>query len=303
MKRLIVCALWIILIPTIAGCSLRQEAPRLGGEGTETADRKIRRFEVRGVVREIAPDRQRLAIEHEVIPGYMAAMTMPFTAGGDGLPIELEVDDQIEFTYHVAETESWIDNIRILPAAQEETSEPIPSVRLAPEKEPLNVGDELPDYAFENHENEAVNLKDYRGEALALTFIYTRCPVPDFCPRMSLRFREACELLAEDAEAPERWRLLTLTFDPGFDTPEVLKNYASVFACEGNWDYLTGEISTIDAITEQFGLRFNRVAGSLTDWDHNLRTVIVGPSGKVAQILIGNLWTAEELVAGLKSAR
>ena len=132
---------------------------------------------------------------------------------------------------------------------------------------------------------------------MAITFIYTRCPLPDFCPKMNQQFLGAQEKLKSMENAPDNWQFISISFDPVNDTPERLKFYASAYQYDpAKWTFATGEMIEIDALTEQFGLMFYRTEGSIMDWDHNLRTVLVDPEGNIRDIIIGNLWKTEELV-------
>ena len=140
----------------------------------------------------------------------------------------------------------------------------------------------------------AMSLKEFKGKALALTFIFTRCPFPEFCPRMSNNFAEAYKRLMTTPNAPTNWHLLSISFDPANDTPAVLKAYAGRYNYDSNyWSFVTGAMIDIDAITEQFGLGFSRQGASI---NHNLRTVVVDANGRVRRILTGNDWKPAELV-------
>ena len=132
---------------------------------------------------------------------------------------------------------------------------------------------------------------------MAITFIYTRCPLPDFCPKMNQQFLGAQEKLKTMKDGPDNWQFLSVSFDPVNDTPDRLKFYASAYQYDPEkWSFLTGAMIEIDALTEQFGLMFYRTEGTVMDWDHNLRTILVDPDGKIQEILIGNSWQTDELV-------
>ena len=167
-------------------------------------------------------------------------------------------------------------------------------IRIVRDVEPLDVGDLLPDYRFTNQVGQAVSLSQFRGQALALTFIFTRCPFPTFCPLMSNNFQKAQDALLANPNAPTNWHLLTISFDPEFDTPGQLKAYAArQHADPARWDFLTGTLVDITALSEQVGLQFWRdPAGGI---NHNLRTVVVDARGRVQKIFIENKWTVEEL--------
>jgi protein SCO1/2 len=167
--------------------------------------------------------------------------------------------------------------------------------------EPLNIGDPLPDYTFTNELGQAVSLAQFKGQALAITFIFTRCPFPTFCPQMSRYFRETQEKLKQQTSMTN-WHLLTLSFDPEFDTPAVLKNYAEEYQADpSRWNFLTGALIDVTALTEQFGVQFWRVNPG-EPLSHNLRTVVVDAAGRVQKIFPNNNWTSDELVAEMLKA-
>ncbi len=304
MNRCFINLLALGAILSATGCA-PSEKPNPQTEPVVPAAQLPRVFQVRGIVKELPKTGTRLRIQHEDIPDYMPAMTMPFSVKDRAELANIQVGDTVAFTFHVAETESWIDQIQPIKEVQNAPSpeQPVNTFRQLREIEPLELGDLLPNYPFINQENETVQLKDFKGKVLIFTFIYTRCPIPDYCPRMSLRFNTAYKTLKNDPQAPANWHFLTITFDPVFDTPEVLKDYAQAFSDNSKqWDFLTGKRIDIDALTEQFGMHFSRIRESVTDWDHNLRTIIVDPRGKIYKIYRGNTWTSETLIADIKDA-
>jgi protein SCO1/2 len=164
----------------------------------------------------------------------------------------------------------------------------------------LEEGHLLPHYPLTNQFGQAFGLADFKGQVLAFTFIYTRCPLPNFCPRMTSHFLEAQRQLTADPAAPEHWRLLTVSFDPEHDSPAVLKKYAEQQGGDpARWIFATGAREELDALTEQFGLNYGRVGET---FDHNLRTVVVDPDGRIRKIFIGNEWQPTELVSEILAA-
>jgi protein SCO1 len=258
-----------------------------------------RTFLVKGVVQDLPPNGRTAIVEHEAIPGFMEAMTMPIEVQD---PSELESiapGDEILFRLVVTEDDAWMDQVtRIGTAAIQ--SKPETGLRQVRWVDPLEVGDELPDYSLTNQLGQEFQLHSFRGQALALTFIFTRCPLPTFCPRMSNHFAEVAQALERDPDASTNWHLLTISFDPEYDTPSVLRQYSERYGANPDrWTFATGAMIEVDALTEQFGLTFGR-SGAV--FDHNLRTVVVDPDGKVRRIFIGNEWSADELTAELAAA-
>lgn len=285
-------------------------------------------FAVTGVVRELKPDGSNLIIAHEPIPGFMDAMTMPFRTRDPREIASVKAGDRLTFRLLVTEEESWIDQVERVDSPAEGTvpapgPEPIDivrgvepgeagslpggpgasdQVRRVRDVEPLNVGDPVPDYVFTNQFGKRVRLSDFRGHALGLTFIFTRCPLPDFCPRMLNHFSAAAKRLSEEPRGATNWHLLTVTIDPQFDTPAVLKTHAERQAYDPRrWSFLTGAMIDIDALTEQLGLVFRRQTPTAFV-DHNLRTVVINVRGELQKVFIGNLWKPEELITEMRTA-
>jgi len=260
-------------------------------------------FAVRGIVREIKPDGKTAVIAHEEIPGYMEAMTMPFRVKDTNELAKVTVGDQVTFRLVVTQDDGWIEGLEKkganldLPPSRD-------LFREVREVDPLKVGDPLPNYRFTNQLGQVVAMNDFRGKALAFTFIFTRCPFPTFCPRMNTHFAEAHRRLAALPDLAGKWHFLTISFDPQFDTPAVLKKYAENHRYEAgkHWSFLTGALVDMDALTEQFGLYFSRDGAQGITFNHNLRTVVVNPGGKVQQVFSGNEWTVEDLVAEMTRA-
>lgn len=271
---------------------------------TGAACDKQQTFQVKGVVREVAPEKKTVKIDHEKIPGYMDAMTMDFDVKDAKELTGLQPGDTVSFRMLVTAKDGWIDRVKKLASGTPIVANAPDTFRRVREVEPLKVGDLMPEYHFTNELGQAVSLSDFKGQAVAFTFIFTRCPFPTFCPRMSDNFGETQKKLAADPNAPKNWQLLSITFDPAFDTPVVLKNYARRFKADPkHWNFLTGELIDITAITEQFGLLFWRPdPKEVTGINHNLRTVVLDTEGRIQKVFTENKWTAAELVAEIVKA-
>ncbi|MCL4181193.1 MAG: SCO family protein [Verrucomicrobia bacterium] len=297
MKRVAESIVLVLLGSALAGCG-----PATGpDEGSQSAipPSGSRIFYVKGVVRELSPEGNSVRIRHEEIPGYMEAMTMPFQVRDEQELAGLEPGQAVLFRLVVTEDDSWIDEVTRLPDAVPEPSPP-ETTRRVRWVEPLAEGELLPPYPLTNQWGEAFGLTDFKGQVLAFTFIYTRCPLPNFCPRMTSHFLEAQRELLGRPDAPERWRLLTVSFDPEHDTPAVLRAYATQHGCDPErWMFATGAREELDALMEQFGLSYGRLGET---FDHNLRTVVVDPDGRIRRILVGNEWQPAELVREMVAA-
>lgn len=258
---------------------------------------------VKGVVKELLPAENRLRVHHEEIPGYMAEMTMALNVRDTNLLAGLAPEDAISFRLNVTADGHWIDQVTKVASTTAPLGDALPpesSWRRVRNVEPLDVGDAMPNYTFTNELGQVVNLADLKGTAYAFTFIFTRCPIPEFCPRMSSHFLDVQNALLRMPDAPDNWKLFSITMDPEFDTPAVLKGYASRYQYDpARWGHLTAALIDITAIGEQFGLEFYRPDGTI---NHNLRTVVVDAQGKIQNIIRGNFWKPGELVVDLVNA-
>jgi protein SCO1 len=253
-------------------------------------------FQVKGTVLEVSPAEKSVRIRHEKIPGYMDAMTMPFDVKDTNELTGLEPGDSVSFRMLVTERDGWIDQVRKLNAAGSNAPPTSGPFRLVREVEPLEIGDPLPEYRFTNQLGQPISTAQFTGRAVAINFLFTRCPFPTFCPLTANNFAETQQKLKRANPAVTNWQLLTLSFDPEFDKPAILKAYGERYSYDpSHWTLATGDLVDITAIAEQFGQTFwHDETGALS---HNLRTAVIDASGRVQKIIVGNKWTSDELVA------
>ena len=300
MKNAFLALCCLALLAACAGCGKPDPTAPAG----TSADGPITNYPVRGVVQALRPDGKTVVIKHEQIPGFMDAMTMPFDVKDTNELRGLKPGDAVEFRMRVTEKDGWIDEVRVTshgPAPHPATNA-ASALRILPDVPALNPGDLLPDYGFTNELGRSMRLSDLRGDAYAFTFIFTRGPFPDFCPRMSDRFATVQKRLTSDAAAPKNWRLLSVSFDPATDTPETLAGYGRRFGYDpSRWSLVSGGFDPIERLAGHFGLYFARDLPP-ADQNHNLRTVVVDAQGKVAQVFIGNAWSADELADAIIAA-
>lgn len=253
-----------------------------------------RDFTVRGVVRETRPAKSQLIVKHEEIPGYMDAMTMPFKVRDPKILESVKPGDAITFQLHVTEEDHWIDGVKIVG-----TGEPEAPRKKVMDIAPFKPGDPLPDLTFIDELGKPLRLQDYQGKALALTFIYTRCPLPNFCPLLAEKFRTVQKTLLADPAAPKNWQLLSVTIDPENDTAEVLQNYAKTQQADAaHWKFATGELRDITVLGLRSGLEFWEGGSEIT---HNLRTVVFDAQGRMRKVISENNWTPQELADELRA--
>jgi protein SCO1/2 len=251
-----------------------------------------RRYDLKGKVVSVDKAQRQVTIAHEEIKGFMDAMTMPFNVGQDWALSVLAPGQTIEATLVVQGNRSWIEGIRV---SQSEEADAVESAGLMPK-----IGEEVPDFQLVNQDSKRIHLAQYHGRSLLLTFIYTRCPLPDFCPRTSMNFSEIYHRLQSVAQSGRKPLLLTISFDTDHDTPAVLKEYARRYMNPpefGEWEFATGSRDEIKKVTGYFGLTYRPESGQIT---HNLVTALIGPDGKLERIYQGNNWTPSQVLAELR---
>jgi len=167
----------------------------------------------------------------------------------------------------------------------------------------MNPGDAVPDDALTDQDGQVRKLSDWRGRALAVTFVYTRCPVPDFCPLMDRHFGDLQRTIADDPRLGDRAHLVSVSFDPSHDTPAVIAAHAKARGADPRtWSYLTGTPQAIDHLTSRFGVSTIDERDSALTITHNLRTAIVDPKGRLVKIYSGNDWRVADVLADLREA-
>jgi len=251
----------------------------------------------KGIVIAVTPAEKKVTIKHDTIPGYMQGMTMPFDVKDTNELTGLAPGDVVTFRIVVQGNEGWIDQLHStgIKSNTPPTTAPFRAV------EPLSEGDLFPEYHLTNQLGEAFSTAQFKGQALAITFLFTRCPFPNFCPLMANNFSATARKLLANPNAPTNWHLLTITFDPENDTPEVLRAYAEAHHADpAHSTFATGALSDIIAIGEPFGLTFWKEQGSIIN--HNLRTIVIDRTGRVQKIFNGNTWHPDDLAAELIKA-
>jgi protein SCO1/2 len=247
-----------------------------------------RTFQVNGSVREIVPATKTLRVAHDEIPDFMPAMTMPLQVKDAALLDGLRVGDEIHFELSVTEDDSWISHLEKIGSGN---ATAIASAPAPAESTELRKGERVPDFALTDENGKPVRLSNFRGKAVVLTFIYTRCPLPNFCPLMSKNFQALQERLSR--AFPGKYHLLSVTIDPKFDRPEVLKGYAALYgAVNQSWSFATGTEEQINEVASSFGLVHEPEGGIIS---HNLRTSLISPDGHLVHLWKSNVWTPYEV--------
>jgi protein SCO1/2 len=254
-------------------------------------------FTVDGVVRSRFKEGH-IVVTHQDIVGYMPAMTMPFAVAPAAreTAARLQVGDKVEFSLHVTEDDALAEGFKVKGASSGAVS---PSAAL-PAVQRVQEGDPVPEFALVDEEGHPLTRATLSGHVTVLTFIFTRCPVPEYCPLMARRFGELQKAIAVDPGMNGRAQLLSITLDPEFDRPEVLRAYGqAVGANPAIWHFGTGETEKVTSLVRAFSVYTERNGALL---DHTLCTALIDREGKIVQLWRGNGWKAEEIVAAMKAA-
>ena len=261
----------------------------------------LRSFLARGVVRELPEGGQTVIIKHDDIPGFMPRMTMEFNVKDTSELRGLKKGDAVFFRVKANQTDSWVESIQLAGtnALAQVPTDPSSVSLLNIGK--LKPGEALPDAELLSEKGVPIHLSDFRGKALAFTFIFTRCPLPDFCPRMNQDFARARELLAQKSSGPTNWQFLSISFDPDFDKPGILTRYAFSYRGQNQdrWLFASAPSDVVTSMGSELDFRFANEGGSFV---HNLRTVVIDTQGKLVRQFEGNRWKAADLADAMALA-
>jgi protein SCO1/2 len=252
-----------------------------------------RTYELQGQILAVRPERSEVVIKHQDIKGFMPAMTMPFTVKDGALLEGKEPGDLVTATLVVGETQAYLSALSKTGRAEVSDAAPPPPPDI------LANGQAVRDAKLVDQDDQPRLFSSFRGHRLAVTFIYTRCPLPEFCPLMDRHFAAVQKTIAS-TPALSDVRLLTVTLDPEFDRPAILKAYAKRRGADtSTWLFLTGEPTEVSQFATQFGLYVEHNPQNAIDITHNLRTAVIDPAGRLVTVHNGNSWTPAELVADL----
>jgi len=260
-----------------------------------------KRFPIKGTVVAVNKTERTATIKHEDIPGYMSGMTMEFKVKGDADLQVMKPGDEITGTLVIDNALSWIEIMTITEGGAKLT----PTTVVPGEPKP---GDEIPDFELMNQDGKRIHLAQYRGQALALTFVYTRCPQPDQCTLMSSNFAAIDQELQKQPDVYSKTHLLTISFDPDYDNPKVMRSYGASHTGRysdetfQHWEFATGTLDQVKGIAQFFGLRYFHDTESGEDQViHSLRTAVIDPNGRLVKLYRGNEWKPAEIADDLKA--
>lgn len=282
-------ALFVLLVFLISAAGCRRQS------------RNEKRYPIEGKVVAVNKTDRTATINHKDIPGYMPGMTMEFKIKNDADLEIMKAGDQITGTLVVDEVSSWVEITSITEGGAALT----PTSIVPGEPQP---GDAIPDFQLVNQDGKPIHLSMYSGKAFVLTFVYTRCPQPDQCTLMSNNFAAIDQELQKQPEVYAKTHLLTVSFDPDYDTPKVMRSYGASHTGRysdetfQHWEFATGTPDQVKGIAQFFGMRYFHDTESGEDQViHSLRTAVIGPNGKLVKLYRGNEWKPAEIVSDLQT--
>ena len=253
-------------------------------------------YELRGQVLAVDRGRQEVTIKHEDIRGFMPGMTMPFKVSDPALLNGLEAGDLVQATLVVKDYTGYLTALR-------RTGHETPLPLETPAVVMLQPGERVPDVRLVDETATTRAIADWRGKVLVVTFIYTRCPFPDFCPRMDRQFKSVQTEVLADPQLRDRVALLSITFDPAFDTPPVLVAHARRVGADPRvWHFATGDRDVIEGFASRLGVSIIREGTNAENVTHNLRTAVIGSDGTLRTVFSGNEWTPAQLMDAVRHA-
>jgi protein SCO1 len=258
-----------------------------------------RQYQLKGQILGIQPDTREVLIKHEDLEGFMPGMTMPFKAADAKLLKGLAPGDLVTATLVVAETNAHLSAITKTGHAELEV--PAAPASASSGFELLKNGETVPEQLLIDQDGKPRPMSSLRGHRVALTFTYTRCPMPDFCPLMDRHF-QALQREIKKTPALADVRLLSVSFDPQFDTPPVLKAHAAKLDADPLiWSFVTGDRDEVTRFAARFGVNVERAEQNPIDITHNLRTAVIDTQGRVVKVHTGNSWMPSDILADLKA--
>jgi len=257
---------------------------------------KTKHYDLKGEVLDKNPATNEITVKHEDIPGFMPAMTMSYSVKDPNGFRQVEPGDDITADVITANSgnQYWLENVRITDESGRKTIKPGTVHR-------LDIGDHVPALSLLNQDGKSFRLGDFKGKAVLITFVYTRCPVPTFCPRLSSQFAKIQDDLAKTPIDFAKTHLVTISFDPKYDTPPVLRKYGLAYldndpAGFSHWDFASTNPGDLRKIADAFGLEYFEEDNQIS---HSMVIVLISPEGTVAKYW-STEWTTAELEDALR---
>jgi len=278
----------------LAGCHSRQN------DSASSSAQDFKVYKLRGKVVSTDAAKGAVTLNHEAIAGFMDAMTMPYRLKDAAILGELHPGDVITADVLVSRdpnADVLLDHIVVVAQAKPDYQ---PAVLYhVPVQE-----DAVPDFKLHNQDGRPIHLAQFKGQALLVTFIYTRCPLPNFCLRMTRNFADINRELVKNPALYPKTHLLSVSFDPEHDTPDRLRAYGATYIGSSaagafdHWDFAVPNGPVLPEMAKFFDV--GMTAGPEETINHSLSTTLIGPDGKVVRYYPGNAWTVEQVMADLK---
>lgn len=298
MPRSLVFGLLCVLL--FSGC--RQNKPSASQSPATASTAPVKTYPIRGKI--VSTTATSVLLDHEAVPGFMEAMTMSYKLKDPSIIGELHPGDRITATLLVTKdadgfNTALLDKIVVIAQAKPDYK---PSVQYhVPQP-----GDDVPDFKLVNQSDRPIHLAQFKGRVLLITFIYTRCPLADYCPRMSRNFADVDKALSTDRTLYAKTHLLSISFDPAYDTPNVLRSYGEAYIGQSahgafsHWDFAAPHESDVASLTQYFNVGVT--PGENQSINHSLSTILIGKDGKVVAWYPNNEWKPADVLAAVKQA-
>jgi protein SCO1 len=265
-------------------------------------------FHIRGKVLATDPSGGQVSLDGEAVPGFMEAMIMPYKVVNPSILSELHSGDRITADVLAdqisSDAEGGYRNVRldhIVVIAQAK-----PDTKPTAQYHVPTAGDVVPNFALLNQSDKTIHLDDFKGRVVLMTFIYTRCPLADFCPRMSRNFATLDQQLATDPALYAKTHLISISFDPTYDTPKVLRSYGGAYTGQYtkerflHWDFAAPPVKELPEMAQFFDVGVT--PGDNNTLTHSLSTVVIGKDGKVVSWYPNNDWDPAQVLGTVKTA-
>jgi len=263
------------------------------------ASSSAKRYALKGKVMSVDKNAGMANIDNEPIAGFMDPMVMPYSFKPTAQINQLQAGDSITADVVVDSGQYWLENVKVTGHSPPPAEKPASSLHIP------TPGDDVPDFKLVNQSGKHISLHQYRGQTLLLTLIYTRCPFPDFCPRVSHEFSAIDRQVRADPARYGKTHLLSISFDPAHDTPKVLRAYG--FSCAGStdpalfrhWEFSAIPQTELAEFADYFALTSKEEGGLIT---HTLSTAVISADGKIFKWYHGADWQVSDLLQDIAAA-
>ena len=275
----------------LAACSQKPQETSQPVQPAQSAQPAQQRYHLVGKIVSVNPNDHAAVIDHQAIPGFMGAMTMSYPIAPSEDLSKIGAGDEITADVVTTADGFLIENIVVTKKGA--NSKPTTELHIP------RPGDAVPNFALTNQDGKPILLSSYKGDVLLVTFVYTQCPFPDYCPLVSRNFAKIYAATQKDPTISTKVRLLTISFDPTRDTPEVLRKYAATFrqitgrVPFDRWEFATASPKEMDKITNFFGMSIGTDQGQIV---HSMSTSVISPEGRIYKWYDENGWAPADLV-------